>query len=108
MEKILPSRSRDMTDTYTERCRTSHAARSNSKPELAAIAYRNSGWWVGGYGCEDANFLKTNEASRDCLGQQPGHYLFKVRTCRLAWIEETDGEEADASHYAILCHTARD
>lgn len=46
-EKITRSRTRDMADTYAERGHTSHAVRSNSKPELAATALpqlRMVGW----------------------------------------------------------------
>lgn len=57
-EKITRSRTRDMADTYAERGHTSHAVRSNSKPELAATALpqlRMVGWgvWI-----QNGNFLK--------------------------------------------------
>lgn len=57
-KKITRSRTRDMTDTYAERGRTSHAVRSNSKPELALPQLRMVGWglWI-----QRANFLNKTE-----------------------------------------------
>lgn len=82
-KKITRIRTRDMTDTYAERGRTSHAVRSNSKPELAATALpqlRMVGWglWI-----QKGKFLKQDGAGI-ALGKQHIHYLLNARTC-LFW-----------------------